>query len=140
MDILQQIAIKRTTPILTVSPEPFHLSAIELEYLPSVLSEYVNMPIDKATPVVRVGKVYVFDVIPYLNKDPRLVVCGSVDLSGYYFFWRSFHNSWPPGSESRRLMEWDEMVQKLNLSTLDEGEANFLLLEMLRFKNEHIRR
>lgn len=139
MNVLEQIKVKRNPAWVVFEPQPITVSRGELDYLPTLVSELVDMAIVQANPIEHVGRVSVIDVTPHKRQDPRLVVCSLVDLTDYYFFWRGealhafsdYHN---------KLQHYDDMIKALNLSKLTLEEAAYLVIELLRFKNEHLRR
>ena len=100
------------------------------------------MSITKVIPVERVGRVKVFDVTPYRKVDPPLVVCASVDLGDYYYLWSkavSLSHSYDDYGEGI-LSLYTKMMKALNISNLCADEASFLIVELLKFKNEYVRR
>ena len=139
MNVLDQIKVKYNPQWVVFEPQAMTVSKGELEYLPTLVSELVDMSIATATPVEHVGKVVVIDVTPHKRQDPRLIYCPVVDLSEYYGFWKSnFVQSYE--NSRNKLQDYDTMIKGLNLSKLSLEEAAYLVMELLRFKNEHLRR
>lgn len=139
MNVLEQIKVKSNPTWVVFHPQAITVSGRELDYLPTLISELVDMSIVQANPIEHVGRVSVVDVTPHKRQDPRLVVCSSVDLSDYYLFWRG--EALHAFSDYRnKLQDYDDMIKALNLSQLTLEEAAYLVIELLRFKNEHLRR
>ncbi len=84
------------------------------------------------------GRVLVFEVLPYKQIDPPLIFCKALDLREYYFIWaqaikRGF-------SGVRLLALYDDMIRALRIDKLRTDEAAFTMIEILNFKNEYLRR
>ena len=138
MDVLQQITIKQTPYIFTYDPQPLRMTAREIGALPALISELVNMSIEKVTPIECVGRVLVFEVLPYKQIDPPLIFCKALDLREYYFIWAQAIKKGFSGV--RLLALYDDMIRALRIDKLRTDEAAFTMIEILKFKNEYLRR
>lgn len=115
------------------------MSAREIGALPAVISELVNLSIDTVKPFQHVGRVLIFDVLPHKRQDPPLIFCSALDLSEYYFLWAQvIARHWP--ADDRLLSLYDEMIKALKIDTLQTDEAAYMIIELLKFKNEYVRR
>jgi len=141
MNVLDCIKVKKDFYCFCFEPEELSLSTIEIASLPSLVSELINWSVVSVSPKNRVGKVLVFDVIPYKSIDPPLIFCKGIDLSRYYLIWNIViidkGRSW---DRKLVLQEFDEMLRELNISSLTREESSFLIFNLLNFKNEYIRR
>jgi len=98
------------------------------------------MSIDKVKPLERVGKVMVFDVTPHQRKDPPFIFCREINLKEYYFLWAQVVKRNCNFSGMRLLSLYDEMIKSMNVEKLQTDEAAFMFIELLKFKNEYVRR
>jgi hypothetical protein len=143
MNILDQIQVKQNPASFDFERLPLVMSAVELEYLPALMAEKVKIPIDIVHPLIHVGRVMVFDVTPHKVRDPRFIFCAGVDLEWYYHLWGrvvvgTHYFDW---REERSIITgFEEAMRAMNISRLAESEAAFLMLELLRFKNDVLRR
>lgn len=142
MNILEQIEVKQNPFGWLCEPQPITMSKREIDVLPALISELVGMSIKSVSPTVGIGRVLVFDVFPREKQDPPLVFCRCVNLVEYYYLWRVI-------AEKSYLYAYDNldlvskyaiMMSSLNISELIREEAAFLLIELLKFKNEYVRR
>jgi len=142
MNVLDQIRVKQNPFEWLCEPQPIVMQKREIEVLPVLVSELVGMPIDSVAPTVGVGSVLVFNVSPYKKPDPPLIFCKCVDLGEYYRIWRAVvekryvYYEYTPNLVS----EYTDMMKSLNISKLNHEEAAFLFVELLKFKNEYVRR
>ena len=142
MNVLDQIRVKQNPFEWLCEPQPVCMQRREIEVLPALVSELVGAPIDSVTPTVGVGRVLIFSVSPHERKDPPLVFCRCVDLSEYYRLWKAVvekrytYYEYTPDLVS----EYTGMMKSLNISELNHEEAAFLFVELLKFKNEYVRR
>ena len=139
MNVLDQLTIKKTPFIFEYEPQQIVMSCREIGVLPALISELVGMSIDKVEPIEKVGRVMMFDVTPYKKIDPPLIYCRDVDLKEYYFIWSMVANK-STISRNKLLWLYEEMIATLNVNKLQVEEAAFLLIELLKFKNEYVRR
>lgn len=139
MNVLDQLTIKRTPFKFAYVIEEIDMKPQEISILPALVSELVNMSISTVKPLMKVGRVMVFDVAPHKLQDPPCIFCKAVDLKEYYFIWREVVNRDWSFTQNRIMCLYDEMINALNISKLDIDEAAFLLVELLKFKNEYVR-
>jgi hypothetical protein len=140
MNVLDQLTIKQTPFTFAYAPQEIVMSEREISVLPALVSELVDMSIDKVKPLEKVGRVMIFDVMPHKRKDPPLIFCRDVDLKEYYFLWGQVVDGSYDISRSRLLYLYDEMIKSLNIAKLQTDEAAFMFIELLKFKNEYVRR
>lgn len=139
-NILQQVAVKQNPFVFAYTPQPIIMSPHEISVLPTLISELVDMSIDKVNPLERVGRVMIFDVTPYHTQDPPLIFCIDVDLKEYYLLWKRVVERNYSFSDSPLLSRYDGMIKSLNIAKLQTDEASFILIELLKFKNKYVRR
>jgi len=142
MNVLEQIRVKQNPFEWLCEPLPITMNLREISILPALVSELVDMPIQKVVPVEGVGRVMVFEVSPYERQDPPLVFCKCVDLSEYYRLWRMVVEKQYIYYERKPdiVSEYALAMRSLNISNLTLEEAAFLFIELLKFKNEYVRR
>jgi len=140
MNILEQLVIKQTPFTFAYAPQEIVMSGREISVLPALVSELVDMSIDKVKPLERVGRVMIFDVMPHQRQDPPFIFCRDVDLREYYFLWKQVVERNYSFSGSHLLSLYDEMIKSLNIAKLQTDEAAFMFIELLKFKNEYVRR
>lgn len=141
MNIFAQIQVKREPLLFFNHPVPLVMASHEITYLPALMSELVDMSIEKVAPVEHVGRVLIFDVTPLKVFDPRLIFCRGLKLGWYYHIWKRIVSNILWGDERRSMLKWyGEETNSLLIDSLNVDEAAFLLMELLRFKNEYIRR
>ena len=138
MNVLNQIAVKQTPYLFNYEPQPLTMSAREIGALPAMISELVNLSIDIVKPFEHVGRVLIFDVLPHKRQDPPLIFCSVLDLSEYYYLWAQVIRKNLSGD--RLLSLYDEMIKALRIDKLQTDEAAFMIIELLKFKNEYVRR
>lgn len=140
MNVLDQLVIKQNPFAFAYAPQQIVMSERETSVLPALVSELVDMSIDKVKPLERVGGVMVFDVMPHQRKDPPLIFCRDVDLKEYYFLWARVVERNYDFSGRHLLSLYDEMIKSMNIAKLQTDEAAFMFIELLKFKNEYVRR
>jgi len=139
MNVLDLITIKKAPYLFSYDPQPLVMSAREINTLPALISELVNLSISKVKPIEHVGRVMIFDVLPYKQIDPPLIYCNALNLSEYYFLWAQvIKRNWLSGEKLLSL--YDEMIKALRIDGLQTDEAAFMMIELLKFKNEFVRR
>lgn len=142
MNILDQLQVKQNPALFPFEVAPLEMSPYEVEYLPAIVSELLNISILRVDPLVCVGCVGILNVTPYKKMDPRFIFCRTVDLKWYQYLWARVVTEGVMSSEEVRglVKYFDDEFTKTNLGKLEKGEGAFLLLELLRFKNEFLRR
>jgi len=140
MNVLDQITVKQVPTTFFYSPQEIVMSDREIGILPGLISELVDMSITVVRPIERVGRVLTFDVTPYRKQDPPLIFCRFVDLREYYSIWASVLIRGYEYSREDTLSLYSKMMKNLNIAKLETDEAAFMIIEMLKFKNEYVRR
>ena len=140
MNVLDQITLKQSPWLFSYQPQEIVMQEREIRTLPALISELVGMSIVEVNPIEKVGRVMVFEVTPYKTIDPPLIYCNSVNLEDYYFLWGQTVNRNSTFYGSKLLVAYELMMKSMNLSKLQTDEASFLIMEMLKFKNEYVRR
>jgi len=142
MNVKECIEVKRNPALFYYAVEELVLGRQEIAALPALVSELVDMSILAVRPSARVGRVLLFNVEPYKHADPPLIYCRAIDLRAYYDFWNLLVSNIRDdcGRPIASISKFDDVMSRLNISALREDEGAFLLIEMLKFKNEYVRR
>lgn len=120
----------------------FNVTELQCQMLMCYFSEVLNIGIRSASPVARVGNVFIVDVTPSRRADPPLPFCPSANLDRFYAAVSAYLSRWDGSGFTESTIdqwltqiEWAARDVVRSAQGLTRDELGFLLLQLYRWKN-----